>query len=156
MLRTEIPDIVLRTTFITGFPGVTQEDFEEMLSFVDMVGFERLGVFPYSPEEGTPAAEMEDQIDEEVKEQWRDEVMELQQEVSLDKSADMVGKTILLMIEGKISDDEAYVGRSYKDAPNVDVFVFVNTTANLMSGAIVRVEITGAMEYDLIGSLVED
>ena len=155
-LRKEIPDIALRTTLITGFPGETQEDHEQMMEFVDSMEFDRLGVFTYSPEEGTPAAEMDNQIDEEVKEQWRDEVMELQQEVSLDKSADMVGKTIEVMIEGKISDDEAYVGRSYKDAPNVDGFVFVNTTANLMSGAIVRVEITGAMEYDLIGSLVED
>ena len=155
-LRKEIPDIALRTTLITGFPGETQEDHEQMMEFVDSIEFDRLGVFTYSPEEGTPAAEMDNQIDEEVKEQWRDEVMELQQEVSLDKSADMVGKTIEVMIEGKISDDEAYVGRSYKDAPNVDGFVFVNTTANLMSGAIVRVEITGAMEYDLIGSLVED
>lgn len=154
-LRKEIPDIALRTTLITGFPGETQEDHEQMMEFVDSMEFDRLGVFTYSPEEGTPAAEMDNQIDEEVKEQWRDEVMELQQEVSLDKSADMVGKTIEVMIEGKISDDEAYVGRSYKDAPNVDGFVFVNTTANLMSGAIVRVEITGAMEYDLIGSLVE-
>ena len=155
-LRKEIPDIALRTTLITGFPGETQEDHEQMMEFVDSMEFDRLGVFTYSPEEGTPAAEMDNQIDEEVKEQWRDEVMELQQEVSLDKSADMVGKTIEVMIEGKISDDEAYVGRSYKDAPNVDGFVFVNTTANLMSGAIVHVEITGAMEYDLIGSLVED
>ena len=155
-LRKEIPDIAIRTTLITGFPGETQEQHEELMEFVDEMEFDRLGVFTYSPEEGTPAAEMDNQIDEEVKEQWRDEVMELQQEVSLDKSADMVGKTIEVMIEGKISDDEAYVGRSYKDAPNVDGFVFVNTTANLMSGAIVRVEITGAMEYDLIGSLVED
>ena len=155
-LRREIPDIALRTTLITGFPGETKQDHEQMMEFVDSMEFDRLGVFTYSPEEGTPAAEMDNQIDEEVKEQWRDEVMELQQEVSLDKSADMVGKTIEVMIEGKISDDEAYVGRSYKDAPNVDGFVFVNTTANLMSGAIVRVEITGAMEYDLIGSLVED
>ena len=155
-LRKEIPDIALRTTLITGFPGETKQDHEQMMEFVDSMEFDRLGVFTYSPEEGTPAAEMDNQIDEEVKEQWRDEVMELQQEVSLDKSADMVGKTIEVMIEGKISDDEAYVGRSYKDAPNVDGFVFVNTTANLMSGAIVRVEITGAMEYDLIGSLVED
>ena len=155
-LRKEIPDIALRTTLITGFPGETKQDHEQMMEFVDSMEFDRLGVFTYSPEEGTPAAEMDNQIDEEVKEQWRDEVMELQQEVSLDKSADMVGKTIEVMIEGKISDDEAYVGRSYKDAPNVDGFVFVNTTVNLMSGAIVRVEITGAMEYDLIGSLVED
>ena len=122
-LRSEIPDIALRTTLITGFPGETKEQHEELMEFVDEMEFDRLGVFTYSPEEGTPAAEMDNQIDEEVKEQWRDEVMELQQEVSLDKSADMVGKTIEVMIEGKISDDEAYVGRSYKDAPNVDGFV---------------------------------
>ena len=99
MLRTEIPDIVLRTTLITGFPGETQEDFEEMLSFVDMVGFERLGVFPYSPEEGKPAAEMEDQIDEEVKKQRRDAIMELQQEISFDFEADCVGEKLLVMIK---------------------------------------------------------
>ena len=155
-LRANIPDIALRTTFITGFPGETEKDHEEMLEFADTMEFDRLGVFTYSPEEGTPAANMPEQIDEELKEQWRDEVMELQQEISLDKSADMVGKTIEVMIEGKISDDEAYVGRSYKDAPNVDGYVFVNTSASLMSGDIVKVEITGAMEYDLIGSLVND
>lgn len=155
-LRKNIPDIALRTTFITGFPGETQEDHEEMLEFADMMEFDRLGVFTYSPEEGTPAADMADQIDEELKEQWRDEVMELQQEISLDKSADMVGKIIEVMIEGKISDDDAYVGRSYKDAPNVDGYVFVNTSASLMSGDIVKVEITGAMEYDLIGTPVND
>lgn len=155
-LRKNIPDIALRTTFITGFPGETQEDHEEMLEFADMMEFDRLGVFTYSPEEGTPAADMQDQIDEELKEQWRDEVMELQQEISLDKSADMVGKIIEVMIEGKISDDDAYVGRSYKDAPNVDGYVFVNTPASLMSGDILKVEITGAMEYDLIGTPVND
>ena len=155
-LRKNIPDIALRTTFITGFPGETKENHEEMLEFADMMEFDRLGVFTYSPEEGTPAADMADQIDEELKEQWRDEVMELQQEISLDKSADMVGKIIEVMIEGKISDDDAYVGRSYKDAPNVDGYVFVNTSASLMSGDIVKVEITGAMEYDLIGTPVND
>lgn len=155
-LRENIPDIALRTTLITGFPGETQEDHEEMMEFVDAMEFDRLGVFTYSPEEGTPAAQMPEQIEEELKQQWRDEVMELQQEVSIDKSADMVGKTIEVMVEGKISDDEAYVGRSYKDAPNVDGYVFINTTANLMSGDIVKVKITGAMEYDLIGSIAED
>jgi ribosomal protein S12 methylthiotransferase len=142
-LRESIPDISLRTTLITGFPGETEENHE--------MEFDRLGVFTYSPEEGTPAAEMPEQIDEELKAQWRDEVMALQQEVSLDKSENMVGKVIEVMIEGKISDDDAYVGRSYKDAPNVDGYVFVNTTASLMSGDVVRVRITGAMEYDLIG-----
>lgn len=154
-LRENIPDIALRTTLITGFPGETQKDHEEMLDFVDEMEFDRLGVFTYSPEEDTPAAVMPDQIDEEVKEQRRDAVMELQQEVSLDKSEEMVGKVIDCLIEGKIEDDDTYVGRSYKDAPNVDGFVFVKTDANLMSGDIVKVRIDGAMEYDLIGSLCD-
>lgn len=152
-LRENIPDIVLRTTLITGFPGETEEDVEDLLDFVDTMEFDRLGVFTYSPEEGTPAATMSEQIEEEVKENRRDRIMELQQEVSLDKSAAMVGKTVQVMIEGKIADDDAYVGRSYKDAPNVDGYVFVNTNAQLMSGQIVSVNITGAMEYDLIGEL---
>ena len=155
-LRKEIPDIALRTTLITGFPGETKQDHEQMMEFVDSMEFDRLGVFTYSPEAGPPAADMDNQIDEEVKEQWRDEVMELQQEVSLDKSADMVGKTIEVMIEGKISDDEAYVGRSYKDAPNVDGFVFVNTTANLMSGEMVRVNLRKVMNPFFILILYTD
>ena len=154
-LRKEIPDICLRTTLITGFPGETQEQHEEVMEFIDTLEFDRLGAFTYSPEEDTPAATFEDQIDEEVKEQRRDAVMELQQEVSLDKSEEMVGKVIDCLIEGKIEDDDTYVGRSYKDAPNVDGFVFVKTDANLMSGDIVKVRIDGAMEYDLIGSLCD-
>lgn len=155
-LREEIPDIALRTTLITGFPGETEDDYEQVLDFVDEMEFDRLGVFTYSPEEDTPAATMPDQIDETVKEQRRDGIMQLQQEVSIDKSADMIGKVLECMIEGRITDDDAYVGRSYKDAPNVDGFVFINTTANLMSGDIVKVQIDGALEYDLIGSLVQD
>ncbi len=155
-LRREIPDIALRTTLITGFPGETEEDYEQVLDFVDEMEFDRLGVFTYSPEEDTPAANMPNQIDEAVKAERRDGIMQLQQEVSIDKSADMVGQIVECMIEGKIADDDAYVGRSYKDAPNVDGFVFINTTANLMSGDIVKVQIDGALEYDLIGSLVQD
>lgn len=155
-LREAIPDIALRTTLITGFPGETQEDFDTLLDFVDEMEFDRLGVFTYSPEEGTPAAGFSDQIDEKVKEERRNAVMELQQAVSLDKSSEMVGRVIECLIEGKIADEAVYVGRSYKDAPNVDGFVFVNTTAELMSGAIVRVRIDGAQEYDLIGSLYQD
>lgn len=152
-LRENIPDIALRTTLITGFPGETQEEHEEMLDFVDEMEFDRLGVFTYSAEEDTPAAAMPGQIDEAVKEARRDAVMELQQAVSLDKSREMVGRVIECLIEGKIEDDNTYVGRSYKDAPNVDGYVFVNTDENLMSGDIVKVRIDGAMEYDLIGSL---
>ena len=150
-LRNNIPDIALRTTLITGFPGETEEDIDDLLDFVDTMEFDRLGVFTYSPEEGTPAASMTDQIPENIKEERRNRIMELQQEVSLDKSADMVGRVIPVMVEGKITDDDAYVGRSYKDAPNVDGYVFINTNAQLMSGQIVNVSITGSMEYDLIG-----
>lgn len=156
LLREEIPDIALRTTLITGFPGETQEDFEVLLDFVDEMEFDRLGVFTYSPEEGTPAAAFSGQIDEKIKEERRNAVMELQQAVSLDKSSEMVGRVIECLIEGKIADEAVFVGRSYKDAPNVDGFVFVNTTADLMSGTIVRVRIDGAQEYDLIGSLYQD
>ena len=156
MLRTEIPDIVLRTTLITGFPGETQEDFEEMLSFVDMVGFERLGVFPYSPEEGTPAAEMEDQIDEEVKKQRRDAIMELQQEISFDFEADCVGEKLLVMIEGYLPDEHAYVGRTYMDAPGIDGYIFIKSGEALMSGDFAEAVVTGSDEYDLIGELYEE
>lgn len=154
-LRNNIPDIALRTTLITGFPGETEEDIDDLLDFVDTMEFDRLGVFTYSPEEGTPAASMTDQVPENIKEERRNRIMELQQEVSLDKSADMVGRVIPVMVEGKITDDDAYVGRSYKDAPNVDGYVFINTNAQLMSGQIVNVSITGSMEYDLIGELVD-
>lgn len=150
-LRNNIPDIALRTTLITGFPGETEDDIDDLLDFVDTMEFDRLGVFTYSPEEGTPAASMTDQVPENIKEERRNRIMELQQEVSLDKSADMVGRVIPVMVEGKITDDDAYVGRSYKDAPNVDGYVFINTNAQLMSGQIVNVSITGSMEYDLIG-----
>lgn len=150
-LRNNIPDIALRTTLITGFPGETEEDIDDLLDFVDTMEFDRLGVFTYSPEEGTPAASMTDQVPENIKEERRNRIMELQQEVSLDKSSDMVGRVIPVMVEGKITDDDAYVGRSYKDAPNVDGYVFINTNAQLMSGQIINVSITGSMEYDLIG-----
>lgn len=150
-LRNNIPDIALRTTLITGFPGETEEDIDDLLDFVDTMEFDRLGVFTYSPEEGTPAASMTDQVPENIKEERRNRIMELQQEVSFDKSADMVGRVIPVMVEGKITDDDAYVGRSYKDAPNVDGYVFINTNAQLMSGQIINVSITGSMEYDLIG-----
>ena len=119
-LRKEIPDISLRTTLITGFPGETQEQHEELKDFVDEMEFERLGVFTYSPEEDTPAATMPDQIDEEVKEDRQADIMELQQEIVFDQAEDMIGKEVLVMIEGKVADENAYVGRTYRDAPNVD------------------------------------
>lgn len=153
-LREEIPDISLRTTLITGFPGETQQQHEELMEFVDQMEFDRLGVFTYSPEEDTPAAVMPDQIPEEVKEERQAELMELQQEIAFDLAEDMIGKEVLVMIEGKVADENAYVGRTYKDAPNVDGLIFINTEEELMSGDFARVKVTGALEYDLIGELI--
>lgn len=154
-LRREIPDIALRTTLITGFPGETKEQHEELMEFVDEMEFDRLGVFTYSPEEDTPAAGMPDQVPEEVKEERQAEIMELQQEIVFDQAEAMIGREVLVMIEGKVADENAYVGRTYKDAPNVDGLIFINTEAELMSGDFARVKVTGALEYDLIGELME-
>lgn len=154
-LRREIPDIALRTTLITGFPGETKEQHEELMEFVDEMEFDRLGVFTYSPEEDTPAAGMPDQMPEEVKEERQAEIMELQQEIVFDQAEAMIGREVLVMIEGKVADENAYVGRTYKDAPNVDGLIFINTEAELMSGDFARVKVTGALEYDLIGELME-
>lgn len=153
-LRQEIPDITLRTTLITGFPGETKEQHEELLEFVDEMEFERLGVFTYSQEEDTPAAGFEDQVEEEVKEDRQAEIMELQQEIVFEQAESMIGREVLVMIEGKVADENAYVGRTYRDAPNVDGLIFVNTEEELMSGDFARVRVTGAAEYDLIGELI--
>ena len=153
LLRKEIPDIVLRTTLITGFPGETEEDHEELMEFIDTMEFDRLGVFTYSAEEDTPAANMPNQIEEEVKQDRQAELMELQQEISIDKGNDKIGTCVEVMIEGKVADENAYVGRTYGDAPNVDGYIFINTDTELMSGDFARVHVTGALEYDLIGEL---
>ena len=155
-LRSEIPDIILRTTLITGFPGETEEDHQELMEFVDEMEFDRLGVFTYSPEEDTPAAAMPDQIPEEVKEERRDELMELQQEISLDKGNDRIGQVMTVMIEGKVSGEGAYIARTYGDAPKVDGYIFVQTGELLMTGDFARVRVTGALEYDLIGELADE
>lgn len=152
-LREQIPEICLRTTIITGFPGETQEEHESLLEFVDEMAFDRLGVFPYSPEEDTPAALFEDQVDEAVKLERQADIMELQQEIAFEKAQAAVGSTMLVMVEGRLSDEHAYVARSYKDAPNVDGFVFIQTERELMTGDFVRVKITGSYEYDLIGEI---
>ena len=153
-LRREIPDICLRTTLITGFPGETEEQHEELIEFVDEMEFDRLGVFTYSPEEDTPAEKMPDQIDEEVKEERQAELMELQQEIAFDNAERMVGREVLVMIEGKVADENAYVGRTYREAPNVDGLIFINTDVELLSGDFARVKVTGALDYDLIGELL--
>lgn len=152
-LRNAIPDICLRTTLITGFPGEKQEDHEELLSFVNEMEFDRLGVFTYSPEEDTPAATFSDQIEEAVKTERQADIMELQQEIAFEKAEGMIGRTVLTIIEGKVPDEHAYVARTYKDAPNVDGFLFIQTSEELMTGDFVRAKITGSYEYDLIGEI---
>ena len=156
LLRKEIPDIVLRTTLITGFPGETEEDHEELMRFGDEMEFDRLGVFAYSAEEDTPAAGYPDQVPQEVKEDRRDEIMELQHEIAFEKAEDMKDRVLEVMIEGKVADENAFVGRTYKDAPNVDGLIFVNADVPLMSGDFCRVRVTGALEYDLIGELADE
>ena len=155
-LRREIPEICLRTTLITGFPGETQEDHEELYNFVDEMEFDRLGVFTYSQEEDTPAAMMDDQIPEEVKVFRQQELMELQQEIAFEKAENMVGSILTVMIEGKVAEDDVYVARTYRDAPNVDGYLFLNTTANLMTGDLVKVLVTDSNEYDLVGEIYHD
>lgn len=155
-LRREIPDICLRTTLISGFPGETEEEHEELLAFVEEMAFDRLGVFSYSQEEDTPAALMPNQIPEEIKEERRGQLMELQQEVAFDAALSMRGKLVDAVIEGKVAEEDAYVARTYKDAPNVDGFLFINTGRELMTGDFVKCRITGAYEYDLIGELEDE
>ena len=153
-LRREIPGIALRTTLITGFPGETKEQHEELMEFIDEMEFDRLGVFTYSPEEDTPAANMSDQIDEDVKEERQAELMELQQEIAFELAENMIEKEVMVMIEGKVADENAYVGRTYMDAPNVDGLIFVETNEEMMSGDFAKVKVTGALEYDLIGEII--
>lgn len=153
-LRRRIPDITLRTTLICGFPGETEEMHEELMQFVNDMEFDRLGAFAYSPEEGTVAAELPEQVEEEQKLDWQAEVMELQEEVIFDKNETLVEMVTYAFIEGKVADENVYVGRTYRDAPNVDGYIFIHTDEELMTGDIVTVRVTGAYEYDLIGEIV--
>ena len=156
-LREKIPDIVLRTTLISGFPGETLEQHEELMDFIDRMEFDRLGVFAYSREEDTPAASMPDQVPEEEKERRRDELMALQQEISRDLNEQRVGSVLTVMIEGKVTGEEdVWAARSRGDAPDVDGYVFIHTGAQLMSGDLARVKITGAGDYDLTGVLEDE
>ncbi len=155
-LREAIPDITLRTTLIAGFPGETEQQHEESMDFIDEIAFDRLGVFTYSREEGTPAADMPDQLEEETKQARRDDLMELQQEIAFDHAGQMVGRTVTAMIEGFMSDEDAYVARTQADAPDVDGLLFLHTDETLSSGDFVRVKITGAAGYDLIGEIADE
>lgn len=155
-LRERIPDICLRTTLISGFPGETQEDFEELYRFVNEMEFDRLGVFTYSREEDTPAADMPDQVDEATKQSRREELMELQQAVAFDRAEEMTGRVLEVMVEGKAADEDVYVTRTYRDAPGVDGYLFLNTTASLMTGDFVKALVTGSNEYDLTGEIYHE
>lgn len=155
-LREEIPDICIRTTFITGFPTETEEDFTETMEFINRIEFDRLGAFTYSPEEGTPASDMDGQVEEEIKLRRQQEMMELQQEIAFEAAENMKGRELTVMIEGKLAEEDVYVARTYKDAPSVDGYLFVNTDWSLMSGDFVKVRVTGANEYDLIGEIIEE
>ncbi len=156
-LRKAVPDIALRTTLITGFPGETEEDFQEMLEFIQEVRFDRLGVFAYSQEEDTPAARMPDQIPEEEKERRKDILMELQQRISSEKSQEMVGESLEVIIEGQIPGEEeeegtkVYSARTYRDAPDIDGFLFLSSSQEYLSGDFVQAQVVGAYEYDLMG-----
>lgn len=155
-LRREIPDIALRTTLITGFPGETEEQHEEVCDFIREMKFDRLGVFTYSQEEGTPAASFDGQIDEEIRKDRQDRLLTLQQEVSKQRNENMIGRTLDVFIEGYMSDENAYVGRTYADTPNIDGLIFIQTPETLNTGDFVKVTVTGALEYDLIGELIDE
>ncbi|MFV0516823.1 MAG: 30S ribosomal protein S12 methylthiotransferase RimO [Aminipila sp.] len=149
-LRTAMPDIHIRTTLITGFPGETKEEFEELYDFVDKMKFERLGVFAYSKEEGTPAAEMKGQVRSDVKERRKDSIMRLQLEISLESNQSKIGKVYEVMVEEK-DEDGAYIGRTQYDAPEIDNSVIFNSSKELKPGDMVKVEIKDAFDYDLVG-----
>lgn len=156
MLREQIPDICIRTTLIAGFPGETDEDHETTLAFVNEMEFDRLGVFTYSQEEDTPAAQMPDQVEEIVKEKRREEIMELQQEIAFEAAGKMIGRKVKAMIEGRMEEENVYVARTYKDAPGIDGYLFINSERQFLSGDFVEVVITASNEYDLIGEIAAD
>ncbi len=156
MLREQIPDICIRTTLIAGFPGETDEDHETTLAFVNEMEFDRLGVFTYSQEEDTPAAQMPDQVEESVKEKRREEIMELQQEIAFEAAGKMIGRKVKAMIEGRMEEENVYVARTYKDAPGIDGYLFINSERQFLSGDFVEAVITASNEYDLIGEIAAD
>jgi len=153
-LRQEIPDLCLRTTLIAGFPGETDEDHEELMEFVNEMEFDRLGVFTYSPEEDTPAFSFDNQLDEDKKSDYQAEIMELSEEVIFDKNQSLIGLETYALIEGKVADENSYIGRTYRDAPDIDGYVFIKFDGELRTGDIVKVKIYAAHEYDLLGEVL--
>ena len=152
-LRERIPDIAIRTTLLTGFPGETEEMHEELLAFVGDTQFERLGVFAYSKEEETPAARMKDQVHARTKQRRRNELMSMQQEISDAYGESRIGTVCYVLIEGEIPEDHVYIGRTYTDAPDVDGYIFVTSDRSLETGDFISVRVTGASEYDLMGEV---
>ena len=151
LLRKEIPDICIRTTLITGFPGETAKDFKQLKDFVTQIRFDRLGVFAYSAEENTPAAKMKKQVPAFIKNARKNKIMKLQQAIAFEKAKEAIGKNVQVLVEGKLPEDGVYIGRTYKDAPNVDGYIFLRSDRDLMTGAVINVSVTGSHEYDLIG-----
>ncbi|EHI56060.1 MiaB-like tRNA modifying enzyme YliG [Johnsonella ignava ATCC 51276] len=152
-LRKAMPDIILRTTLITGFPGEEDEDIKELISFVKKMKFERLGVFCYSMEEGTPAADFDNQVDDNIKESRKKKIMKLQMDISKKHLKSLIDSELDVLIEGRLIDEDVYVGRTYMDTPGVDGYIFINSKAVYMNGDFVKARITGASEYDLIGEI---
>ncbi|MBQ8666608.1 MAG: 30S ribosomal protein S12 methylthiotransferase RimO [Lachnospiraceae bacterium] len=155
-LRSRMDDICIRTTLISGFPGETQEDFEETYRFVNEMEFDRLGVFTYSAEEGTAAYDFEPKVDEDIAKSRRDELYELQQAIAYEAAEQMTGRKLRVIVDGYLTDDDVYVARSYKDAPDIDGLVFVYSDRELVTGDMVTVEIKEAKEYDLEGVLTDE
>lgn len=153
-LRQQIPDIVIRTTLISGFPGESEDNHLQLVKFIEKMKFQRLGVFIYSKEEGTAASKLKPQITKKIKVKRRNEIMKVQQKISREYHESKIGDVLEVMIEGKLADEDVYVGRTYMDAPNVDGSIFVHGNEVLMSGDYVKVKVTGASEYDLIGELI--
>lgn len=152
-LREEIPDIIIRTTFIVGFPGETDVEFNELVEFVKEMKFDRLGVFAYSREEGTPAYNLPNQVSDKIKESRREKIMEIQREISEKIMAKHIGKVLTVLIEDKV-DENTYVARSYMDSPEIDGLVYVNSNSDLELGSFIDVKVTNSLEYDLVGEVI--
>lgn len=155
-LRERVPHIALRTTLIVGFPGETEEQFQDLFQFVKEVEFDRLGVFTYSAEEDTPAFDFENPVPQEVMEQRKTDILEVQKYISARKCEAAVGKIVEVLIEGKLPEENVYCGRTYKDAPEIDGMVFVKSEEEILSGEFVAVRITGAYDYDWVGEIVDE
>ncbi len=155
-LRNSMPDIIIRTTLIVGFPNETEEEFNSLYNFVEKVKFDRLGVFPYSQEEGTPASTMANQVDEDVKLERRDSIMELQKNISATKFNEFVGNVYTVIVDGKLEEENVYVGRSYMDCIEVDGLIFFECDYDIITGSFIKIKVTSSSDYDLIGEIYDE